>query len=305
MIHSRSGLTRYTLGFPLLLLAALTLGAPDFRQWQNLANFGGQICAPLLAALGQLFVTLAGGIDLSIGSVVSLAGCLIATQPDPALGLLLAVVMGVAVGLVNGCGVAFAGVHPLVMTLSSATFLQGLAYVVLPIPGGVIAPGLVELAGGNALGLPYALLWCGAGVGMVAWILQRSRFGLHLYAAGGNPHSAYLNGVRVQWLTVGAYILSSLMAVAAGVFLAARVSSADATMGASFALETVAAVALGGVQLSGGIGSVACVVAGAVGLGLLSNGLNLFGVSPFLRAALTGVLLLLAVSMQRRRTLGL
>ncbi|HEX7649323.1 MAG TPA: ABC transporter permease [Noviherbaspirillum sp.] len=303
--RQRTGLTLRTLGFPLVLFLGLMLSTPDFRSAQNFINFGGQICALLLVGLGQLFVVLAGGIDLSVGSVVSLAGSIIATQSDPATGLALAAALGILVGVVNGAGIAFTGVHPLVMTLSTATFLQGFAYIVLPIPGGTIAPVLVESANGNLAGMPYAVLWGVACTLLSSWVLRHTRFGLHLFAAGANAHSAYLNGVHVKRVVVGAYVMSSLFAVVAGVFIASRVSSADPAMGASYALESVAAVALGGVSLTGGIGSVAGVLAGTLGLGLLSNGLNLFGVSPFLRAATTGLLLLAAVGTQRRRSLGL
>ena len=301
----RSGLTRYTVGLPVMLCVALLATTADFRQPQNLINFGGQIAALLIVSLGQMFVTLTAGIDLSVGSVVSLASCIVATQPDPLAGVALALAAGAMVGLVNGLGVAYANVHPLVMTLSTATFLQGLSYLVLPIPGGHVAPALTWLATASAMGVPLSFVWCAVAVGAVAACTGRSRFGLHLFALGRHPRSAHLNGVRVMATVVTAYVLCSLMAVAAGIYLAARVAAGDPGLGAEFGLESVAAVALGGVQLTGGIGSAGGVLAGALSLGLLTNGLNLFGVSPFMRGVVTGFLLLAAVSMQRRRVVGL
>ena len=156
----RSGLGAATVGLPLVLAALLALGSADFRDAQNLGNFSGQIAALLIAALGQLLVTLIGGIDLSVGSVISLASAIVATQADPAVGVLLALLMGLVVGLVNGAGITLAGVHPLVMTLGSATFLQGLAHAVLPIPGGRVSKELGDLASGSVMGLPLSLLWC-------------------------------------------------------------------------------------------------------------------------------------------------
>ncbi|MFC7517401.1 ABC transporter permease [Herbaspirillum sp. GCM10030257] len=305
MMTERTGLTKYSLGFPAMIFAALMLATSDFRSLQNFANLGGQLCAPIVAALGQLFVVLVGGIDLSIGSVVSLAGSIMATQSDPITGMLLVLVLGVAVGLVNGAGIAYTGVHPLVMTLSTGTFLQGLAYVILPIPGGTIAPSLVDLASGAFLGVPKPVMWAAGSTAAVWFILQRTSFGIHVYAIGAQPHSAYLNGVPVKRTLIGAYVASALLGALAGVLLSARIATGDPTMGASFALESVAAVALGGVALTGGVGSVAGVIAGSVGLGLLANGINLLGISPFMRGAITGLLLLIAVSMQRRKTLGL
>jgi len=293
MTPARTGLTRYTVGLPLLIALLLALSAADFRQPQNLLNFGGQVAALLIASLGQMCVTLVAGIDLSVGAVMSLASGLLVLQSDPVLAVAMALAMGAAVGVVNGLGVAVAGVHPLVMTLSTATFLQGLCHMVLPMPGGQVPPPLVA-----ASPLAAAVVALGA-------LTTRTRFGLHLFAVGSQPRSAYLNGVRVRAVTVTAYVLCSVMASVAGIFLAARVATGDPNLGTSFPLETVAAVALGGVQLTGGVGSVAGVVAGTLSLGLLTNGLNVFGISPFLRGVLTGALLLAAVSVQRRRHVGL
>jgi ribose transport system permease protein len=220
-------------------------------------------------------------------------------------GITLALALGLVVGLVNGAGVALAGIHPLIMTLASMTFLQGFAFLILPIPGGQIPPALGQLANGTLWGLPLPLLWCAVCAAVVALLLHRTRLGLHIFAVGANAHSAQLNGVRSVAVVMTAYVVCSLLAVVAGIYLASRVASGDPTMGASFGLESVTAVALGGVQLTGGVGSILGVVTGALSLGLITNGINLFGVSPFLRGAITGGLLLAAVCVQRRRTVGL
>jgi ribose transport system permease protein len=301
----RSGVSRYTLGLPLLLFAVLAFAVPTFLAPQNLANISGQITALLIVTLGQLVVALVAGIDLSVGSVVSIASCLVATQADPLWGITLALALGLVVGLVNGAGVALAGIHPLIMTLSSMTFLQGFAFLILPIPGGQISPALGQLANGTLWGLPQPLLWCAVCAALVGLLLHRTRLGLHIFAVGANAHSAQLNGVRAVAVVMAAYVVCSLLAVVAGIYLASRVASGDPTMGASFSLESVTAVALGGVQLTGGVGSILGVVTGALSLGLITNGINLFGVSPFLRGAITGALLLAAVCVQRRRSVGL
>lgn len=305
MSKTRSGLSRYTIGLPILLFIVLAVAVPNFTETRNLANISAQITALLIVTLGQLVVALIAGIDLSVGSVMSLASCIVATHADPVWGITLALALGVIVGLVNGIGVAFANIHPLVMTLSSMTFLQGLAYLILPIPGGQVAAGLGVLANGSLWGIPQALFWCALFTALVAWLLHRSRLGLHIFAVGANARSANLNGVRTQGVVVAAYVICSLLAVVAGVYLAARVASGDPSMGASFSLESVTAIALGGVQLTGGVGSIVGVVTGALSLGLITNGINLFGISPFLRGAITGVLLLAAVCSQRRTAVGL
>lgn len=302
---TRSGISLYTLGLPVLLFLALALAVPSFTHPQNLANITGQITALLIVTLGQLVVALIAGIDLSVGSVVSLAGSIVATQAEPGWGIVLALALGLVVGLVNGLGVAVANIHPLVMTLSSMTFLQGLAFVILPIPGGKVAPIFGRMANGSIWGIPQPLLWCLACAALVALVLYRTRLGLHVFAVGANARSAALNGVRTRAVVVVAYVLCSLLAVVAGIYLAARVASGDPTMGAAFSLESVTAVALGGVQLTGGVGSIVGAVTGTLSLGLVTNGINLFGISPFLRGTITGLLLLVAVCAQRRKVVGL
>lgn len=299
----RTGLSVITLALPLALFLLLSFGSPTFTNVQNLMNVNSQITALLIASLGQAVVAVSGGIDLSVGAVMSLTSAILATA-DPFWALPLVLAMGIAVGLVNGIGVTLFNVHPLVMTLATMTFLQGLALLVHPVPGGSVPPFLRALAVSDLAGIPAAALWC-AGFILLTWILlTRSRFGLRVFAAGANPASAARNALPVQKLKIACYVLCSLAAVFAGIFLTARVGAGDATMGAPYSLDTVAAIALGGVQLAGGTGSVIGVVAGVITLGLVSNGMNLLGISPFLRAAITGVLLLGAIGLQRRETIG-
>jgi ribose transport system permease protein len=304
-LSARSGANRYTIGLPILIFAFLSVASSHFLEPQNLANVVGQVAALLIVSLGQLVVALIAGIDLSVGSVVSLAGCIVAIQPDPILGVVLALGMGVIVGVVNGVGVAIGGIHPLVMTLSTMTFLQGLAYLVLPIPGGQVSGALGALANDVLSGVPQPFLWCVVCLALVGLLLYRSRLGMHIFAVGANPVSAHLNGVRSVSVIVVGYVICSLLAVVAGIYLAARISSGDPAMGASYGLQSVTAVALGGVQLTGGIGGILGVVTGALSLGFLTNGINLLGISPFLSGAITGVLLLAAVCSQRRAVVGL
>ncbi len=136
-------------------------------------------------------------------------------------------------------------------------------------------------------------------------LLYGSRFGLRIFAIGGNAQSAELSGVRALGPRIVCYLLCSLSGVIAGVYLCGRISSGDPRLGQPFSLDSVTAIALGGVQLSGGVGSVAGAALGTITLGLITNGMNLLGVSPFFRAALTGVLLLGAVSLQRRKVIGI
>jgi ribose transport system permease protein len=299
----RTGLTAISLALPCALFLLLCATSSTFTNLQNLVNVNSQITALLIASLGQAIVAISGGIDLSVGAVMSLTSAIL-VNADSFWGVPLALAMGVAVGLVNGCGVTLFNVHPLVMTLATMTFLQGVALLVHPVPGGAVPDYLRASAVSELAGIPASTVWSIAAF-LLAWLLlKRSRFGLRIFAVGGNPASAGRNGLAVVRLKMGCYILCSLSAVMAGIFLTARVGAGDATMGAPYALDTVAAIALGGIQLAGGAGSVLGVVAGVLTLGLISNGMNLLGISPFLRAAITGVLLLTAIGLQRREAIG-
>lgn len=298
-----TGLSPIVLALPVALFVLLCLSSATFRSVENLANVNSQIAALMIAALGQGIVAISGGIDLSVGSVMSLTSAILVTA-DPAWGVPLALVMGVGVGLVNGLGVTLFKVHPLVMTLATMTFVQGVALLIHPVPGGTVPPYLRTLAVFQVSGLPAALFWCAAAILLAWFLLNRSRFGLRAYAVGANPVSAGRNGIAVTRLKVACFVLCSLSAVVAGIFLTARVGAGDATMGNPYALDTVTAMALGGVQLAGGTGSVLGIVAGVITLGLMSNGMNLLGVSPFLRTAVTGALLLAAIGLQRREAIG-
>lgn len=302
--RARTGLSLVTFALPVIFFVALSLEAPEFLSFGNLANINSQVTALLIVALGQMMVALIAGIDLSVGSVLSLTSAILVSV-DPGLAVPLALLAGIVVGLANGIGVAWFGVHPLVMTLGTMTFLQGTALAVQTVPGGDVPDFLEAMVKFSVFGIPGAFFWCLAAIAFVAVLLNRTRFGLRLYAIGGNGDSAALNGIALLAPRIACYVICSLSAVLAGMFLSARVSTGDPTIGMSFGLESVTAIALGGVQLSGGVGSVIGVVFGVLTLGLMTNGMNLVGISPFIRAATTGLLLLLAISLQRRRIVGI
>ena len=302
---SRSGLNFSVMIIPAALLIILTTLAHGFASLENLANLSSQITALVIVALGQMTVALVMGLDLSVGSVISLVTCVVATGGPLVLTIPLSFAIGIVAGLINGCGVAVLGIHPIIMTLSSMTFLQGATLMWQAIPGGHVPEIFSMVWAGNTLGVPHSLLWSALCALMLSFVINRSRFGLHLYAVGGNSLSARLNGIAANRVTISAYVVCSLFAVIAGLYLAARIASGDPKIGASFGLDSVTAIALGGTQLSGGIGGVASAIVGALSLGLISNGMNLLGVSPFLQSSAKGLLLIIAICAQRRKTVGL
>lgn len=299
----RSGLGVVAIGLPIVMFVVLSFASPSFFNLQNLFNVNAQITALLIVAMGQMIVAVCGGIDLSVGSMLSLTSAIIVSV-DPSLAVPVALAAGLTVGIVNGVGVAVFAVHPLVMTLASMTFLQGFSLLVLPVPGGTVPAYLEALVDFTFMGLPATFFWCLGVATLTALMMGRTRLGLRLFAVGANAEDAARNGLNVTLYRILSYVLCSLAGVVAGLFLTARVASGDASLGMSLGLESVTAIALGGVQLAGGIGSVPGVIAGTVALGLMTNGMNLIGVSPFIRAAATGVLLLAAISLQPRKGIG-
>lgn len=300
---ARAGIGLTTIAMPLCLFVALCFLSPNFFNWQNLSNVTSQITALLVVSLGELIVVLAGGIDLSVGAMLSLITTIVVSV-DPRFAVPAALLAGVVVGLVNGIGVTLVGVHPLIMTIASMTFLQGLALLIQPVPGGTVPSYLNTIAASTVIGLPAAFFWCASALVIVAFTIWKTRFGLRIFAIGANAANAARNGIPVRSYSIVCYVLCSLATAFAGIFVSGRVSAGDASVGASFALDAVTVIALGGVQLAGGVGSVTGVFAGTITLGLMTNGINLIGISPFIRTATTGVLLLLAISMQRRKVIG-
>ena len=301
--RGRSGLRPATVAMPVFLFVLLSILSPTFLSWENIANVNGQITALLIVALGQLIVALTGGIDLSVGGIVSLTSVILVAL-DPLVSIWVAMAGGIVVGLVNGVGITVIGVHPIIMTLATMTFLQGLSLLILPVPGGQIPEYLSAAATHQVGGIPAAFFWCVIGIATVGVVLSKTRFGLRIFAIGANPESAARNGIPINMYRVICYVLCALAGVVAGCFISARVSSGDATIGAPFALDSITAIALGGVALAGGSGSVTGTVVGTLTLGLITNGMNLLGVSPFLSMAATGILLLIAISTQRRKVVG-
>lgn len=301
---ARTGLGLANIALPVILFVALWMLAPDFTSLENLTNINSQITTLLIISIGQLLVVLIAGIDLSVGAVLSLTSAVLVTL-DPTAALPAALGLGALVGLANGIGVALFDVHPLIMSLATGTFAQGLAFLIAPVPGGGVPRFLSSAARFTLIGIPGSFFWCLA-FAVTAWlVISHSVFGLRLFAIGANAEVAALNGVRLRGPKILTYVLCSVTAVFAGAFLTARIATGDPTVGAAFSLDSVTALALGGVQLSGGVGSLAGALLGTITLGLMANGMNLIGISPFFRSALTGTLLLVAIGLQRRKIVGL
>ena len=308
--RSRNGLWGVPLVIVVVLVVVLSLGTDQFATRENLFNLVAQAMPLLIAAIGQLFVILVGGLDLSVGSVISFSTAILSLD-GPAMVLIPAVfVLAGLVGLINGLVITRMGVHPIIATLAMQYILLGITRILRPVSGGDIPQIVISAVQGSFLGLPLPLFWGVIAVGLAAKVLYGTRFGLHLFGIGGGvaagmEDAARNFGIRVDRNIVLAYVACALFAALAGVFLAGRIVSGDPNVGLLFELDAITAAAIGGTQLSGGVGSLHGTVLGAVILALLANGMNMANISPFVQTAIKGGLLLAIVGLQSRKKMGL
>ncbi|HWS54169.1 MAG TPA: ABC transporter permease [Pyrinomonadaceae bacterium] len=275
--------------------------APQFLSVPNLVNVALSIAITGILAVGMTMVILTGGIDLSVGSVVALAGVAAAMLAGDggwgvAAGAGAAVGIGLAVGLFNGVVVARFNVPPFVTTLAMLTICRGLAFVVT---GGRSVGNLPEGFGfvgkERVLGVPLPVLLMVLVFAAGWFLLRHTVFGRYVYAVGGNREAAFLAGVNTKLVTALVYVINGLLVGLAGFVLASRLGAGVPNAGIQYELDVIAAVVVGGTSLTGGRGSVIGTFWGAVFIGVLNNGLNLHGVDPYMQKIALGVVLLLAV----------
>jgi ribose/xylose/arabinose/galactoside ABC-type transport system permease subunit len=275
--------------------------APQFLSVPNLVNVALSIAITGILAVGMTMVILTGGIDLSVGSVVALAGvvaALLATGGDAGvvLGALAAVGVGLAVGAFHGVMIAQFRVPPFVATLAMLTICRGLAFIVTG--GRAIGnlPASFALFGKQrVLGVPLPVILMFAVFAAGWFLLRRTVLGRYIYAVGGNREAAFLAGVNTKLVTAATYLINGLLVGLAGFVLASRLGAGVPNSGVQYELDVIAAVVVGGTSLTGGRGSVVGTFWGAVFIGILNNGLNLAGVDPYMQKIALGVVLLLAV----------
>lgn len=304
--RTRDLLRRYgmVLAFALLVVALSVLSS-SFLTVSNILNVARQVSINAIIAAGMTFVILTGGIDLSVGSALAFSGAIIAGLLSTGRPVVLAILAGLTVGgllgLVNGLIISRGKVQPFIATLAMLTIARGAT--------------LVYTDGRPITGLPDAFVWLGAGeVGQVPVpviimalvfalcyiVLTRTVLGRYVYAIGGNEEAARLSGVNVTFYKTLVYVISGVLSTTSAIILTARLNSAQPTAGSGFELDAIAAVVLGGTTLAGGEGGIGGTLLGAFIIGVLNNGLNLLNVSSFYQQVVKGVVILLAVLLDRR-----
>ncbi|MYR57138.1 substrate-binding domain-containing protein, partial [Streptomyces sp. SID625] len=284
----------------IVLVIALSALSGDFLTTDNLLNIGVQAAVTAILAFGVTFVIVAAGIDLSVGSVAALSATVLAWSATShgvpvALAVVLAVATGIAAGLVNGFLISYGKLPPFIATLAMLSVARGLSLVISQ--GSPIAlPDSVSHLGDTLGGwLPVPVLVMVVMGLITAFVLGRTYIGRSMYAIGGNEEAARLSGLRVKRQKLAIYALSGLFAAAAGVVLAARLSSAQPQAANGYELDAIAAVVIGGASLAGGTGKASGTLIGALILAVLRNGLNLLSVSAFWQQVVIGVVIALAV----------
>ena len=295
------------IGLALLVIVASLL-SPAFLSTTNVFLILRQAAALGIIAEGQTFVILTGGIDLTVGSILSLSVVLVTSlykYNDIRLVPLLLLVIGIGalIGVINGGAVAWLGVPPIVMTLGMMTLIQGAGLMYdKGVPQNTLTDTFRFLGEGKIWIVPIPVLVWAVVIGISAVLLYRTNFGSFVYAVGGNPKATRLSGVNVKLVMVLVYVVSGALAAIAGYVLAARMGVGDNWVGQTYALDSIACVAIGDTSLFGGRGGVGTTVAGVLLLSVLYNLLLLLGVSYFWQEVVKGLIIIGGVTLYTRRT---
>jgi ribose transport system permease protein len=299
---------------PFVTLAALFIGlafaSPHFLTSTNLSSVVRQTAVINIMALGMTVIIVAGGIDLSVGAILAMGGLLgtMAMEqgmPIPA-GILIGVLAGTFWGTVNGTLTTRLRIAPFIVTLGTLGIVRGLTLIISNgLPVHRIPPAFSFLGEGTILGVPFVLyLLVGCAV-LTHLILEHTRMGRYAFAIGSNPEAAVYAGIPVGFHTTMVYAYGGMLTGLAGMIEASRLMTGQPTAGQGYELQAIAAVVIGGGSLHGGEGSVIGTLVGAFIMGLLSNGSDLLGISPYLQQAIIGAVIILAVTVdefRKRRT---
>jgi ribose transport system permease protein len=307
LLHRREAGTLVGL---LVLSAVLWIATPHFLTASNLVNVVEQSAIIGIIAVGMTFVIISGGIDLSVGSIVALAGIVFGLAAHSGVPIAAACLLGLGCGtlcgVINGALVTVGRLPPFIATLGMMSVARGAALLLSdgrPISG--FPTGFRLLATGSVLGLPVPAALMLAGYAAAHVMLSRTLLGRYSYAIGGNEEASVLSGLNVRRVKVTVYALAGLCSAITSLLLVARLDSAQPIAGMSYELDAIAAVVIGGTSLLGGAGSVIGTLVGALIMAILRNGLNLLGVSSYVQQIAIGTVIVAAVLIDmalRRRT---
>lgn len=291
----------------ILFSAIIAVINPRFLSVANILNVFRQSSINAVIAIGMTFVILTGGIDLSVGSILAFCGAvsaaMLSSGINPVLSLLVALVLGLFFGIVNGFLVSVMKLQAFIVTLVTMTFLRGATLVFTngkPITvndGGAL---FENIGGGYLFNIPIpiyiTLILFVAG----HYILTNTRFGRYTYAIGGNEEATKLSGIKVNNIKIWIYGISGILSALAGIITTSRLFSAQPTAGTGYELDAIAAVVLGGTSLAGGVGKITGTALGAIIIGVLGNALNLLDVSSYYQMMIKAAVILIAVLIDKK-----
>lgn len=285
----------------LILCIGLSVMTDKFATVTNFFNVVRQISINLYLACGMTFIILLGGIDLSVGSVIAISGCISAGMvtwvglPVP-VGILIGIFFGTLVGLFNGMIVSRTTIPAFIVTLATMNIGRGIARIYTNAQTISVMDDAYTFWGkGKIFGIPVQLFLIIAVVALCSFILNRTQLGKHIYATGGSRTAAEYSGINTKKVTLFVFIFSGFLASLAGIWTVGRTFSATMVMGQSAEMDAIAAVVLGGTSMSGGKGSISGTVIGVIIIGVLNNGMNLLGIDSSWQYVVQGIVILIAV----------
>ncbi len=302
-------LTREGIGAVVMLVILfifLSISSPYFLTMENISNLMLHVVFVMLAAFGMMFVLTMGGIDLSIGSIIGLSGGITGLLLMQNINMWVAILVGLAagtiVGAINGILITRLNVAPFLVTFAMLNIARGLLLLLTidrPIRD-FATPEFKYLAQGYIFGvIPVPAVIVLLVFFICYFLLSKTSFGRYVVAIGSNSQAAYLSGVSVISIKIRVYALSGLLAAVSGVLLASRLTAVQPMMGTQYEMEAIAAAVIGGTSMAGGKGSVVGTAVGAIVLAVVSNGLDLLSVNQFYRMIITGLIIIIAVGVER------
>ncbi len=283
--------------------------SPRFLTLPNMLNVFKQTSINAVIAAGMTFVILTGGIDLSVGSILAFSGAvcasLIASGANIGIAVIGALLVGAGVGALSGIIISKGKIQPFIATLAMMTILRGATLVFtdgkpIGLGNGKGAMAFSKIGAGQFLGVPTPVYLMIVVFILCYYILSQTKVGRYVYALGGNEEASRLSGLNVNKIKIYVYTISGMLASTAGIILTSRLFSAQPNAGAGYELDAIAAVVLGGTSLAGGQGSIVGTVVGALIIGILNNALNLLNVSSYYQMIAKGIVILIAVLLDRK-----
>jgi ribose/xylose/arabinose/galactoside ABC-type transport system permease subunit len=297
-----------------MLLIMTCIKGTSFLSVANLFNIIRQQSIIALISLGVMFCIITAGIDISSGSVIAFCGCVVASLAHPVAGdvtkgqfplivpILGGILTGALCGLINGLFIAYGRVPPFIVTLGMMTTTRGMALI---ISGGRPINGFTSsfdfIGRGSWLGIPVPIYILAAGTVIMFFILHRSKFGVYVYAIGGNINAANVSGIKVRPVTVMVYVLAGMFTGIASLILTSRTLAGNPGTGQGYEMDAITGAVIGGVSFSGGVGRVINTLIGAFIMGVLTNSMTMLRIEPYIQMVVRGLVIVFAVLIDARK----